>query len=51
MTNNQLCNLIAGAGATVTFLSAVCIFFGMGAWLGAGLGILACALALANYES
>lgn len=51
MTNNQLCNLLTGAGALVTFLSAVAIFFGAGAWLGAGLGILTCALGLANYES
>ena len=51
MTNNQLCNLLGGAGCVIGAFSLGLMFFGMkSAIWGAIAGIALAAISLVNYD-
>lgn len=49
--NNFLCDVLAGFGGFIAFVSVVGIMFGVSMWIGAVIGILIAILGLINYEN
>lgn len=48
--NNFLCNVLAGFGGFITFISTVGIMFGVSMWISAVIGIIIALIGLGNYE-
>ena len=50
MTNNQLCNLIGGAGLLIAAVSFTLCFVGVGAWVALVIGILLMGVSQVSYD-